>query len=76
MTDKDANGNLFPEGYGIMEVPGLNTELVDVAVYSPWNVSLKWLVDSKNIRRQKSTTKWRWHSKKKLRKSFGVRRNQ
>jgi glycogen debranching enzyme len=30
----DRNRNLFPEGYGIMEVSGLNTELIDVAVYT------------------------------------------
>lgn len=34
MTDMDKNGNLFPEGYGIMEVPGLNTEVIDVIVYA------------------------------------------
>jgi glycogen debranching enzyme len=33
-TDKDLNGNLFPEGYGIMEVRGLNAELIDVSVYT------------------------------------------
>ncbi|HET7553288.1 MAG TPA: hypothetical protein VFK04_18485 [Gemmatimonadaceae bacterium] len=34
LTDKDRNGDLFPEGYGIMEVSGLNAELIDVAVYT------------------------------------------
>jgi len=34
MTEQDKNHNMFPEGYGIMEVKGLNAELVDVAVYS------------------------------------------
>ena len=34
LTDMDQNGNLFPEGYGIMEVYGLNAELIDVAVYT------------------------------------------
>ena len=34
LTDKDTNGNMFPEGYGIMEVKGLNAELIDVAVYT------------------------------------------
>ncbi|MCC8198818.1 MAG: amylo-alpha-1,6-glucosidase [Tannerellaceae bacterium] len=33
-VDMDANQNLFPEGYGIMEVHGLNAELIDVAVYT------------------------------------------
>ncbi len=33
-TDMDSNHNLFPEGYGIMEVRGLNAELIDVAVYT------------------------------------------
>ncbi|MDR1780505.1 MAG: amylo-alpha-1,6-glucosidase [Tannerella sp.] len=32
--DMDTNRNLFPEGYGIMEVRGLNAELIDVAVYT------------------------------------------
>jgi hypothetical protein len=34
LTDMDRNGNRFPEGYGIMEVSGLNAELIDVAVYT------------------------------------------
>jgi glycogen debranching enzyme len=34
LTDMDQNKNLFPEGYGIMEVYGLNAELIDVAVYT------------------------------------------
>ncbi len=34
LTDVDQNKNLFPEGYGIMEVYGLNAELIDVAVYT------------------------------------------
>lgn len=31
---QDTNRNLYPEGYGIMEVKGLNAELIDVAVYT------------------------------------------
>jgi len=34
LTDMDQNHDLFPEGYGIMEVYGLNAELIDVAVYT------------------------------------------
>jgi glycogen debranching enzyme len=34
LTDMDKNRNLFPEGYGIMEVSGLDAELIDVAVYT------------------------------------------
>jgi hypothetical protein len=34
LTDMDRNKDLFPEGYGIMEVSGLNAELIDVAVYT------------------------------------------
>jgi glycogen debranching enzyme len=34
LTDMDQNNDLFPEGYGIMEVYGLNAELIDVAVYT------------------------------------------
>jgi hypothetical protein len=34
LTDMDQNEDLFPEGYGIMEVSGLNAELIDVAVYT------------------------------------------
>jgi glycogen debranching enzyme len=34
LTDMDQNQNLFPEGYGIMEVSGLHAELIDVAVYT------------------------------------------
>jgi glycogen debranching enzyme len=34
LTEKDRDNDLFPEGYGIMEVLGLNTEVIDVAVYT------------------------------------------
>jgi glycogen debranching enzyme len=34
LGDMDQNKDLFPEGYGIMEVAGLNAELIDVAVYT------------------------------------------
>src|SRR5918996_680638 len=34
LTDMDQDGDLFPGGYGIMEVYGLNAELIDVAVYT------------------------------------------
>jgi GH15 family glucan-1,4-alpha-glucosidase len=34
LTEKDRDKDLFPEGYGIMEVLGLNTEVIDVAVYT------------------------------------------
>jgi glycogen debranching enzyme len=34
LTDMDRDGNTFPGGYGIMEVYGLNAELIDVAVYT------------------------------------------
>jgi glycogen debranching enzyme len=34
LGEMDQDKNLFPQGYGIMEVYGLNTELIDVAVYT------------------------------------------
>jgi len=34
LGDMDRNRDLFPEGYGIMEVYGLKSELIDVAVYT------------------------------------------
>lgn len=34
LKDMDQNGNMFPEGYGIMEVSGLDAELIDVSVYT------------------------------------------
>ena len=34
LTEKDRDQDLFPEGYGIMEVLGLNTEVIDIAVYT------------------------------------------
>ena len=34
LTDMDQNRDLFPEGYGITEILGLNTEVIDVAVYT------------------------------------------
>jgi glycogen debranching enzyme len=34
LTDMDRDRNLFPEGYGITEILGLNAELIDVSVYT------------------------------------------
>jgi glycogen debranching enzyme len=34
LTDMDKNHNLFPGGYGITEILGLNAEVIDVAVYT------------------------------------------
>lgn len=34
LTEQDQNKNMFPEGYGIMEVKGLSAELIDVSVYT------------------------------------------
>ncbi|PTX42867.1 hypothetical protein C8P64_1389 [Christiangramia gaetbulicola] len=34
MTEKDANANLFPDGFGMMEIHGLDSEMIDVAVYT------------------------------------------
>lgn len=34
LTEQDQNKDGYPEGYGIMEVKGLNAELIDVAVYT------------------------------------------
>ncbi len=34
LTDVDRNHDLFPEGYGITEILGLNAELIDVAAYT------------------------------------------
>jgi glycogen debranching enzyme len=34
LVDRDRNRDLFPEGYGITEILGLNAEVIDVAVYT------------------------------------------
>ncbi len=34
LGERDQDKDLFPEGYGIMEVHGLSAELIDVAVYT------------------------------------------
>ena len=34
LGEMDRDGNLFPGGYGITEILGLNAELIDVAVYT------------------------------------------
>ncbi|MGE5728494.1 MAG: amylo-alpha-1,6-glucosidase, partial [Gemmatimonas sp.] len=34
LEDRDQNRDLFPEGYGITEILGLNAEVIDVAVYT------------------------------------------
>ncbi|MCH7401422.1 glycogen debranching protein [Belliella kenyensis] len=34
METNDKDGNLFPDGYGMMEIHGLESEMIDVAVYT------------------------------------------
>jgi hypothetical protein len=34
MAENDKDGNLFPDGYGMMEIHGLASEMIDVAVYT------------------------------------------
>lgn len=34
MRDNDENGNLFPDGFGMMEIHGLDSEMIDVAAYT------------------------------------------
>lgn len=34
MTEKDADKNLFPDGFGMMEIHGLDSEMIDVAAYT------------------------------------------
>ena len=34
MTEKDLDGNLFPDGFGMMEIHGLDSEMIDVAAYT------------------------------------------
>ena len=34
LNEKDANDNLFPDGFGMMEIHGLDSEMIDVAAYS------------------------------------------
>jgi len=34
LTEKDTDQNLFPDGYGMMEIHGLDSEMIDVASYT------------------------------------------
>ena len=34
MSENDTNKNLFPDGFGMMEIHGLDSEMIDVAVYT------------------------------------------
>ena len=34
LQDNDKDGNGYPDGNGLMEIPGLNKEMIDVAVYT------------------------------------------
>ena len=34
LTENDENENLFPDGFGMMEIHGLDSEMIDVAVYT------------------------------------------
>lgn len=34
LKENDDNNNLFPDGFGMMEIHGMNSEMIDVAVYT------------------------------------------
>lgn len=34
LSENDENNNLFPDGFGMMEIHGLDSEMIDVAVYT------------------------------------------
>ena len=34
LSENDANENLFPDGFGMMEIHGLDSEMIDVAAYT------------------------------------------
>ena len=34
LAENDANQNLFPDGFGMMEIHGMNSEMIDVAAYT------------------------------------------
>ncbi len=34
MEERDRDGNLFPDGFGMMEIHGLDSEMIDVAAYT------------------------------------------
>jgi glycogen debranching enzyme len=34
MAENDANRNMFPDGFGMMEIHGMDSEMIDVAVYT------------------------------------------
>lgn len=34
LTENDSDGNLIPDGHGMMEIQGLDSEMIDVAAYS------------------------------------------
>jgi uncharacterized protein (DUF608 family) len=34
MSENDKDKNLLPDGYGMMEIHGLKSEMIDVAVYT------------------------------------------
>ncbi|WP_299685953.1 glycogen debranching protein [uncultured Dokdonia sp.] len=34
LSEKDVNNNLFPDGFGMMEIHGLDSEMIDVAAYT------------------------------------------
>lgn len=34
LSENDSNGNLFPDGFGMMEIHGLDSEMIDVASYT------------------------------------------
>ncbi len=34
LSENDSDGNMFPEGFGMMEIHGLDSEMIDVAAYT------------------------------------------
>lgn len=47
LEDRDNNDNLFPDGFGMMEIHGLDSEMIDVASYTQ-----KGFADAANIARE------------------------
>jgi len=60
LKEKDTDGNLFPDGFGMMEIHGLDSEMIDVAAYTQ-----KALEDLSKIARELDDSgSVSWYSKK------------
>lgn len=74
MEENDKDNNLFPDGYGMMEIHGLESEMIDVATYTQkaFDDAAKMALEMGEIERAESYQQTANNLKEKINKEFWV----